>query len=141
MTTSIVYQGELRTQAVHLRSGDRITTDAPPDNRGKGEAFSPTDLVATALGTCILTIMGIKARDAEIDMTGAKAEVLKVMASNPRRITRLEVKVTMPNHTYTPKERKILEAAAHHCPVANSLHPDLEEVIEFVWPQDATVTS
>lgn len=133
MTTEAIYKGDLRTTAVHLKSGDQLITDAPTDNRGKGEAFSPTDLVATALGTCILTIMGIKARDKDIDITGAKAEVNKVMASNPRRIAKLEVHITMPPKDYTSKEKKILEAAAHHCPVGSSLHPDLEEIILFNW--------
>ncbi len=133
MTAEIIYTGDLGTSATHLRSGNTINTDAPIDNQGRGEAFSPTDLVAAALGTCILTIMGISARNHNIDMIGAQASVNKIMASNPRRIARLEVRITMPVNDYSEKERKILEAAAHHCPVANSLHPDLEEVIEFVW--------
>ncbi|MEM1220491.1 MAG: OsmC family protein [Bacteroidota bacterium] len=132
-TTSVIYRGELHTEAKHLRSGDQLQTDAPVDNQGKGEAFSPTDLVATALGTCILTIMGIKARDKGIDMVGAEAHVTKKMGSNPRRIVRLDVQVNMPAKTYSPEEKKLLEKAAHYCPVKNSLHPDLEEHIEFVW--------
>ena len=133
MTTEITYTGQLGTSATHLRSGDIIRTDAPVDNQGKGEAFSPTDLVAGALGSCILTIMGIAARNHEIDMIGAKAAVQKIMAPNPRRISRLEVTVTMPPNNYSDKQKKTLERAAHHCPVANSLHPDLEEVIEIIW--------
>ncbi len=132
-TTSVIYHGELHTEAKHLRSGDQLQTDAPVDNQGKGEAFSPTDLVATALGTCILTIMGIKARDKGIDMEGAETHVTKTMGSNPRRIVRLDVLVKMPAKDYTEAEKKILEKAAHHCPVKNSLHPDLEENIEFIW--------
>lgn len=133
MTSKVTYQNNLRTTAVHLRSGNEILTDAPVDNRGKGEAFSPTDLFATSLGSCILTIMGIKAADKEIDMTGATAEVNKIMGSNPRRIIRLEVTIQMPDNNYTEKEKKILEAAAHGCPVGKSLHPDLEEIIQINW--------
>jgi len=133
MTAEITYTGQLGTAATHLRSGNKIRTDAPIDNQGKGEAFSPTDLVAGALGSCILTIMGIAARNHDIDMIGAKAEVNKIMAADPRRIARLEVTISMPPHEYSDKEKKILERAAHHCPVANSLHPDLEEVIEIIW--------
>lgn len=133
MTAEIIYTGDLGTSATHLRSGNTINTDAPVDNNGKGEAFSPTDLVAGALGSCILTIMGISARHHNIDMIGAKASVNKIMAANPRRITRLEVTISMPAISYSDKEKKILEKAAHHCPVANSLHPDLEEVIEIIW--------
>lgn len=133
MTSKITYQNNLRTAAVHLRSGNEILTDAPVDNRGKGEAFSPTDLLATSLGSCILTIMGIKAADKEIDMTGATAEVNKIMGSNPRRIARLEITIQMPDNQYTEKEKKILEAAAHGCPVGKSLHPDLDEVIQINW--------
>ncbi len=133
MTSKITYQSNLRTAAVHLRSGNEILTDAPVDNHGKGEAFSPTDLLATSLGSCILTIMGIKAADKEIDMTGATAEVNKIMGSNPRRIARLEITIQMPDNQYTEKEKKILEAAAHGCPVGKSLHPDLDEVIQINW--------
>ena len=133
MTSKITYQNNLRTAAVHLRSGNEILTDAPVDNCGKGEAFSPTDLLATSLGSCILTIMGIKAADKEIDMTGATAEVNKIMGSNPRRIARLEITIQMPDNQYTEKEKKILEAAAHGCPVGKSLHPDLDEVIQINW--------
>ncbi len=133
MTSKITYQNNLRTTAVHLQSGNEILTDAPVDNRGKGEAFSPTDLLATSLGTCILTIMGIKAADKGIDMTGATAEVNKIMGSNPRRIIRLEVTIQMPENNYTKKEKTLLEAASHGCPVGKSLHPDLEEIIQFKW--------
>ena len=133
MTSKITYQSDLRTTAIHLRSGNEILTDAPVDNRGKGEAFSPTDLLATSLGSCILTIMGIKAADKEIEMTGATAEINKIMGNNPRRIVRLEITIQMPNNNYTDKEKKLLEAAAHGCPVGKSLHPDLEEVVKINW--------
>ena len=131
--TRVVYRGELHTEARHLRSGDELRTDAPVDNRGRGQAFSPTDLVATALASCILTIMGMTAMDNGIDMEGAEATAVKVMGSAPRRIVRLEVEVFMPEGPFSEREKRLLEKAAHHCPVANSLHPDLEEVIRFHW--------
>jgi len=133
MTSKVTYKNNLRTAAVHLQSGNEIITDAPVDNRGKGEAFSPTDLLATALGSCILTIMGIKAADKDLDMTGATADVNKIMASNPRRIAKLEITIKMPDNGYTNKDKTLLEAAAHGCPVGKSLHPDLEEVISIQW--------
>ncbi len=133
MTATVTYTGQLRTEATHLRSGNKILTDAPVDNQGKGEAFSPTDLMATSLATCILTIMGIAARNHHIDMEGASATVNKIMAANPRRIARLEVTITMPEKQFSEKEKKILEKAAHHCPVSLSLHPDTEEVVHLIW--------
>ena len=132
-TITATYLGDLRTTATHTKSGDTLTTDAPTDNRGKGEAFSPTDLVATALGTCVLTVMGIKARDADIDMDGATVSVQKTMGSNPRRILKLEVTVQMPDRDYTGREQQQLTRAAHYCPVDNSLHPDMEVVIEVLF--------
>lgn len=133
MTAELLYEGGLRCRALHKKSGTRINTDAPIDNEGKGESFSPTDLVATALGGCMLTIMGIAARNHEIDMKGARVEVTKTMASNPRRISKIEVTIRMPKQ-YTDKEKKILEAAAHGCPVSQSLSADLEEVLHIVYP-------
>jgi len=133
MTSKVIYKNGLSTQAVHLRSGNSITTDAPIDNQGKGATFSPTDLCATALASCLLTIMGIKARDKELDIEGTKAEVLKVMGSGPRRISRIEIKVTMPKGDFSKKDKMLLEKAALTCPVAMSLHPDVEQVIDFVW--------
>lgn len=132
-TAQTTYTGGLRTKAVHLKSNTEIVTDAPIDNQGKGESFSPTDLVATALGSCMLTIMGIKARDKEIDIKGATIEVLKTMASNPRRISRLDIKMTMPDKSYSDRDKKILKAAAKACPVGNSLHPDVEVVTDIIW--------
>ncbi len=132
-TAKIVYQGNLRTEAEHVKSGNKMLTDAPVDNRGKGESFSPTDLVATALGSCILTIMGIKAADEGIDITGATAEVTKEMAAGPRRIAKLSVTTQMPSRPYSDDEKSKLEKAAHHCPVGNSLSADLEESIEINW--------
>ncbi len=133
MTAKVLYEGGLRCKAIHKQSGTLISTDAPVDNEGKGESFSPTDLIATALGSCMLTIMGIAARNHNIDIKGTTAEVTKTMASEPRRISKLEVLIHLANK-HTPKEQKILEAAAHGCPVGRSLHSDLEETVSFVYP-------
>lgn len=134
MKTSIVtYEGDIRTTCVHLRSGQAILTDGPIDNHGKGEAFSPTDLVATALGACMLSIMGIAAKTHNIQIEGARAEILKIMAENPRRIARIEVDIFMPSLNYTDKEMSILINAAKSCPVGRSLSPNLEEVLNFHW--------
>lgn len=127
------YQGDLHCVAVHGPSGTVLNTDAPKDNQGRGESFSPTDLVATALGTCILTTMGILARTLGIDITGATATVDKEMTSAPpRRIERLTVKIHMP-HAVSEENQLKLERAAHTCPVEKSLHPDVELPISFVW--------
>lgn len=133
MISKVIYKGNLRTEATHLKSGNVIITDAPTDNHGKGEAFSPTDLASTSLASCILTIMGIAANNHNIDMAGATASVNKVMASDPRRIDRIEIDIVMPEKIFERKEIKILEAAAHNCPVALSLHPDTKEVINIKW--------
>jgi uncharacterized OsmC-like protein len=133
MTSTVTYLGDLRTEAVHLLSGNTIITDAPPDNQGRGEAFSPTDLCATSLASCMITIMGISAKNHHLDITGTKAEVTKVMAADPRRIARIEIRFLMPDHNYTDTQKKLLEAAARSCPVHFSLSEGLEEVIEFVW--------
>ena len=136
MTTSkVFYQGELRTEATHLKSGIKIITDAPTDNHGKGEAFSPTDLVATALASCMISIMGIVAMKEGITKAdGASAEVTKVMYAEPRRIGEVHVTITMPTLKYSEKEKKIYEHAAYTCPVAKSLHPDIKQIIQFIWP-------
>ena len=127
------YQGDLHCKAVHGPSGTEIDTDAPKDNQGRGESFSPTDLVATALGSCMLTIMGIAARTLSIDISGATAAVEKEMtATPPRRIERLTVKIYVP-HSPSPANKKKLERAAHTCPVHKSLHPDVQIPIEFTW--------
>lgn len=133
MTSKLIYKGDLHCEATHERSGSKIVTDAPPDNNGKGEAFSPTDLVATSLGACILTVMGIKARDKGINMEGATCDVTKVMKENPRRIGRIELMINMPSNDFTDKEKALLEKLTHHCPVSRSLHPDLEEFITLNW--------
>ncbi len=135
MTSKIVYLGNLRTEATHLLSGNTIITDAPPDNQGMGAAFSPTDLCATSLACCMMTIMGIAARTHQIDMDGATATVNKIMASDPRRIGGIELTLYMPDKPYTEREKKILEGAAKGCPVSRSLNADLDEVVNIVWKQ------
>lgn len=134
MTSKIVYEGNLRTRATHLRSGKEIITDAPVDNQGKGEAFSPTDLVATALGSCMITIMGIRARDNGIDINGTTCEVNKIMGSEPRRISKVELQIQLPDSTYTPDQIALLEDAARCCPVCKSLSNELEVDLQFLWP-------
>ena len=130
---NVTYSGQLRTTATHGPSGNTLITDAPKDNMGKGEAFSPTDLVATALATCILTTMGIVAQRNNIDMTGATARVTKAMVTSPtRRIGRLAVTIRMPKK-FSDEDQKRLENAAHTCPVHKSLHPDVEAPITFTW--------
>jgi putative redox protein len=131
---SIRYEGDLRCRAVHGPSGSALQTDAPLDNQGRGEAFSPTDLVATALGACILTTMGIKARDMGVDMDGATIRVTKEMIADPhRRIHRLTSVVTMPR-ALGEKEQTILVRTARTCPVHRSLDARVEKPIDFVWP-------
>ncbi|WP_201566337.1 OsmC family protein [Psychrobacter immobilis] len=125
MTTSkITYQGDLRTTAIHLQSNNEIITDAPTDNHGKGEAFSPTDLLATSLASCMLTIIGIKARDMDTDIVGTTAEVTKVMAANPRRVSEVHIVMTFAQEL-DEKTLKIFYNTALTCPVAQSIHPDI----------------
>lgn len=134
MTSKVKYTGELRTIATHLRSGSEIETDAPIDNNGKGERFSPTDLVATALASCMCTVMGIKARDMGISIDGTECEVEKIMAANPRRISEIKVTVNFPtDQSYTDKDKTILERIANTCPVLESLHPNCVKTITFNW--------
>jgi len=131
MTSKITYLGDLRTECTHLRSGQTIITDAPLDNNGKGEAFSPTDLTATSLGTCMVTIMGISARNHNINIDGTQLEITKHMASDPRRISQIDVKIILPHNNYSDKEMKLLDAAARTCPVALSLHPEIVQNVIF----------
>lgn len=134
ITSTVKYPGELRTEAIHVKSGNKIITDAPTDNHGKGEAFSPTDLVATALASCMISIMGIVSMKEGITKAdGAIAEVTKVMYAEPRRIGEIHVTVTMPKLNYSDKEKKMYEHAAFTCPVAKSLHPDIKQEIKFIW--------
>lgn len=133
MTSTVVYKGGLRTEMTHLESSNTIITDAPKDNHGKGEAFSPTDLVSTALGSCMLSIMGIYARNHDLDLEGTVVEITKTMASNPRRIAKVEAILKMPPNNFTDKDKKALEHAALTCPVSQSLSADLEQDIRFIW--------
>jgi uncharacterized OsmC-like protein len=137
MTSQIIYEGNLRTVAKHLQSETMIETDAPVDNQGKGERFSPTDLVATALGNCMLTIMGIKARDMNVSLEGTKVDITKIMASAPRRIGEIKVVINFPESLKVDeKQRTVLERAAMTCPVFESLHPDLKKDVEFKWREE-----
>lgn len=129
----VEYQGDLHCRAVHGPSRAELNTDAPVDNQGRGESFSPTDLVATALGTCMLTVMGILARTLNLDIAGATATVEKQMTSTaPRRIQSLTVRIRVP-HVLSREDQQKLERAAHTCPVHKSLHPDIDTPIEFTW--------
>lgn len=131
ITSKVKYLGSLRTEAVHVRSNTTILTDAPVDNNGKGEKFSPTDLVATGLASCMVSIMGIQANTSNITLGDISAEVTKIMAANPRRISEIIVDINFSNHNYTDKEKTILMNAAKTCPVAVSLHPDIKQTVSF----------
>lgn len=132
MTSRITYLGELRTSCEHLQSGTKILTDAPTDNHGKGEAFSPTDLVATSLGSCMISIMAIKSKELEVDLTQTIIEVTKVMQAEPRKISKIVVVLQLPVNP-SDKNKIILERAAMTCPVFLSLHPDIEKEVTFNW--------
>lgn len=131
-TSKVTYLGDLRTSSIHISSGSEIISDAPIDNHGKGEAFSPTDTVANALATCMFTVMGIKAREMDVDFSGSTAEVIKVMGTDPRRITEIHVSFSMGIST-DEKTRTILERTALTCPVYYSLHEDIKKEIVFNW--------
>lgn len=134
MTTEIIYKGELRCAATHIKSQTVIATDAPVDNKGKGAAFSPSDLLAVALGTCIITTIGIKTDDWAHSFEGTRLEVIKTMSQDPRRVGQLQVDIYPPEGlALEEKERTIVEHIAHACPVAKSLHPDLKQIISFHW--------
>lgn len=132
MTSKITYLGDLRTSSIHLQSGSEIISDAPIDNNGKGEAFSPTDTVANALGSCMFTVMGIKAQDLNVDLSNSSAEITKIMAADPRRISEIHIVF---NFSVAPdaKNKTILERTAMTCPVYYSLHPDIKKVVAFNW--------
>ena len=132
MTSKVIYKGALRTEATHIRSGNTIITDAPIDNKGKGEAFSPTDLLATAMASCILTIMGIKANGMNTNIEGASAEVKKIMGTGPRRITQINILIHIPVSA-DEKTKKILEKAAMTCPVEKSLSNSMVREVKFIW--------
>ena len=131
--STVEYEGDLRTTAEHLQSGNSIISDAPVDNQGKGEAFSPSDMLSTSLASCMLTIMGIKARDMNLKIEGSKARVTKIMASDPRRVSEVAIAIQMPKRGFSERDKKILEKAALSCPVMLSLHPDIKKDISFEW--------
>jgi uncharacterized OsmC-like protein len=133
MTTIITYKGDLRCECTHLQSGTIIETDAPTDNRGKGERFSPTDTVCVALGTCIITTMGIRANDMQIELKNTQLEVTKHMLSDPRRIGKIDIILNIPSVAIEEKDKKVLEMIGNNCPVTKSLHPDLEVNIQYNW--------
>lgn len=139
MTSKVVYTGGLRTVATHLRSGSVIETDAPVDNHGKGERFSPTDLVATALASCILTTIGIGGATHNINIEGAVCMVEKIMVANPRKIGEIKIDLSFPDSApFTPKEQQIIAHIARTCPVIESLHPDCIKTLNFNWPSPPT---
>lgn len=131
ITIQTKYLGELRTESTHLKSQNTLITDAPTDNNGKGEAFSPTDLLATSLATCMLTVMGIHADKNGLNIDGTDCAVTKIMATNPRRVSEIVIEFNFPKNNFDEKQRQILQDAAHSCPVAFSLHPDLKKTVSF----------
>ncbi len=132
MTSKVIYKGDLRTECEHIQSSNTFITDAPIDNMGKGEAFSPTDTVATALASCMLTTMGIKANEKNLDIKGTFAEVTKHMEANPRRISKIDVLVNVKGEL-TDRDKTVLENTAKTCPVIQSIHPDIVKNITFKY--------
>lgn len=130
-TSHVSYLGNLSTKCTHLLSGAAIFTDAPLDNQGNGANFSPTDLLATSLATCMLTVMGISARNHGFDFEGAEADVLKVMSTDPRRVVRIQIEMRIPDKGYSESQKTILKKSALTCPVAMSIHPDIEQEVKF----------
>jgi len=133
-TIETIYLGDLRTEATHVQSGTKIITDAPVDNQGKGEAFSPTDLLSASLASCMLTIMGIKARAGNINIDGATCSITKIMAADPRRVSEIVINFKFPRE-YSEKEQQLLERAALTCPVYYSVHEDLKKTVTFGWEE------
>jgi putative redox protein len=133
MTSTVVYTGDLRTSCTHLRSGNSFETDAPVDNNGKGERFSPTDLMATSLGTCMITVMGIKARSMGFDLNGVKIEVEKIMKADPRRVGGINLFFHFPEalSNVDEKTKQILKNTGNTCPVQQSIHPDVEVKVDW----------
>ncbi len=128
------YKGNLRNEVTHFQSGTTILTDAPLDNHGKGESFSPTDLLASSLGCCMLTIMGISAESYGFTLEGTTVETEKIMGTDPRRVVEIKIDFHFPEGSnFTPQQKRVIESAAKTCPVANSLHPDLKKTINFNW--------
>ncbi|MBA3647958.1 MAG: OsmC family protein [Chitinophagales bacterium] len=133
MTCEVTYKGELRCEMTHLQSGDKIITDAPTDNHGRGKAFSPTDLTSSSTAVCALTTIGIAAEMHGFNIEGSKAEVTKVMSNNPRRISEVHITFYFPFFNYSQKEKKLIEHAARTCPVMLSLHPDIKKEMTFIF--------
>lgn len=133
ITSGIKYLGQLRTEATHLQSGNILITDAPTDNNGKGQAFSPTDLMATSLAACMITVMGIKANQEQIPFENVSAEITKVMGGPPRKISEIRVAISLNQKGLTINQQTILERIAHTCPVALSLHPDIRLKVDFFY--------
>jgi uncharacterized OsmC-like protein len=134
MTSSVTYSGDLRTLATHLQSGSVIETDAPTDNQGKGERFSPTDLIGTSLAACMLTTMAIRAKDLELKLKGATCHTEKIMSAAPRRISILKIRFSWPESVdFTVEEQERLESIAYTCPVKESIHPDIKLEVDFNW--------
>ncbi len=132
-TLTAVYEGGLRTRATHTRSGNILITDAPPDNNGKGEAFSPTDLLCTALATCMLTTMGIWAQKENVDISGMSADVIKTMSSNPRKVSEVQITLSQKNLVASEEQKNKLKDIALHCPVALSLHESVLQTVKFYF--------
>ena len=133
MTASIIYQGDLRCSATHIQSNTIIETDAPTDNRGRGEKFSPTDSLCVALATCIITTMAIKARDMNIELKDTRIDITKHMLKDPRRIGQIDIAIHFPQLNLGEEQKSILEMTGNNCPVAKSIHPDLKTNIEYNW--------
>ncbi|MFH2143496.1 MAG: OsmC family protein [Bacteroidota bacterium] len=131
VTSKVIYLSDLRTQAIHLKSNDEIFTDAPVDNHGKGEAFSPTDLFSTSLASCMLTILGIHAANSNYSINGTYAEVTKIMEENPRRVGEIIVDLYFPKSKFDQKQKRIIENVVKTCPVSKSLHPEIKQIIRF----------
>ncbi|MFM9004282.1 MAG: OsmC family protein [Flavobacteriales bacterium] len=130
---TVIYKGDLRNEATHMRSGNQLITDAPTDNQGKGEAFSPTDLLCTSLAACMTTIMAITAQSKGIQLGTIEARIEKVMYAEPRRVGEIHIEIRLEDCAYGVREKSILEQAAHTCPVAKSLHPDIKQVVTFSY--------
>lgn len=139
ITSTFKYLGELQMEVKHERSGQTFMTDAPVDNNGKGSAFSPTDLMATSLGLCMITIMGMASETHGFSMEGVRGEVVKVMESNPRRVSEITINLYFPDNGYTEKHKQIIRQITKTCPVAYSLHPDLKQIINIVFEDDGNL--
>jgi uncharacterized OsmC-like protein len=133
MTANVVYKGGLRCECTHLQSGTQIETDAPTDNRGKGERFSPTDTLCVSLATCMITTMGIRASDMNVDLADTKIDITKYMLSEPRRIGKVDITLHLPGKGLDENTRKVLQKIGDNCPVMKSLHPDLQVNAQYIW--------